>query len=68
MKITGGKWARDVNRLFIRCSCGNSIEHRANKWVVKCPNCGRIGNLQDLRDEYVNGEKGAGDGQDESSV
>lgn len=71
MKITGGKWAQDINLLFIKCSCGNSIVHRADRWIVKCPKCSRIENLQELRNEYANGvaeEKGAGNGQDESSV
>ena len=64
MKITGGKWTLKVNMLTISCDCGNTIVHPANKWVVKCPNCNRMGNLQELRDDYVSGNetKGVGDG------
>ena len=54
MKITGSKWMPDMSMLFIKCGCGNSIVHPANKWVIKCPKCGKIENLQDLREEYSN--------------
>ena len=55
MKITGSKWGPTANILFIKCNCGNTITHPVNKWVVKCPKCTRIGNLQDLREEDENG-------------
>jgi len=55
MKITGSKWGPTANILFIKCNCGNTITHPVNKWVVKCPKCTRIGNLQDLREEYAKG-------------
>lgn len=53
MKIVGAWWTSVVNQLKIDCDCGEAFYHRADRWRVKCPICGRLADLGDLREAYV---------------
>jgi hypothetical protein len=52
MRIEDAVWRPDVNLLIIRCGCGQTISHPANRWKVRCI-CGREENLHDIREAYV---------------
>lgn len=49
MKISNARWTDDVNMLIIECICGKRFEHRADRWIVKCPYCFRQDHLQRMR-------------------
>jgi hypothetical protein len=53
MRIVSAQWTPRVNYLFIECSCGASIPHRADRWRVVCKACGADGNLADIRLKYL---------------
>lgn len=51
MKIIGARWTLRYNVLKIVCECRAVFEHRADRWSVICPSCGRLGSLADIRKE-----------------
>ena len=53
MKITGAHWTPQVNVLHITCACGMCFDHRADRWRVCCPWCGRCADLTELRGTFV---------------
>jgi hypothetical protein len=52
MHIVGARWTPSINMMEVRCQCGITFDHRADRWTVRCP-CGRTDHLQKLRDRYV---------------
>ena len=56
MKIIGATWTAVVNLLLIECICDNKFYHRADRWNVKCHNCGGHANLRDLREAIKPGD------------
>lgn len=52
MVITSAEWTPSRNMLYIKCPCGQTILHPANKWRVAC-SCGRTDRLDKIRDRYV---------------
>jgi predicted RNA-binding Zn-ribbon protein involved in translation (DUF1610 family) len=60
MIIVDASWTPEVNWLKIRCSCGQHFEHRADRWWVRCPECGRREHIEVLRLRYssLGGKKG----------
>ena len=53
MRIESARWTAQVNKLFLRCDCGELFEHRADRWNATCPKCGKWGHLNAIRDEWV---------------
>jgi predicted ATP-dependent serine protease len=53
MRIEDAYWQGDVNHLLIRCGCGERIDQRADRWLVRCPACGHKNNLSEIRERYV---------------
>ncbi len=53
MRIVGATWNSYSNVLIIQCPLGHRIVHHANRWRVKCPECGREENLGDIRKCYA---------------
>ena len=49
MKIIDTKWTPKVNLLKIKCSCGEEFWHRADRWTLQCPECGRQEGIVALR-------------------
>lgn len=52
LKIINAEWTPKYNLLIIRCDCRGVFKHRADRWVVKCPDCLKQENLGHLRDQY----------------
>lgn len=53
MMIVDARWTSRVNMLIVRCDCGNKWEHRADRWRVSCPQCGRSERLDMVRERWV---------------
>lgn len=52
-RIIDARWTKTVNMLTIRCGkCMSIFEHRADRWQVRCPECGKQAGLNKLRKEY----------------
>ena len=59
-RIIGARWTPKVNMLKIRCGrCDAIFEHRADRWTVRCPSCGKQGGLGKIRHNWVHYEQGA---------
>lgn len=54
MHLLSARWTARVNILLIRCDCGRSLEHPANRRRVVCSGCGKVSMLEKIRDEYAN--------------
>ena len=52
MRIVDARWTQAINMLVIACECGRRYEHRADRWVVRCP-CGRTARIEQLRDRWL---------------
>ena len=53
-KIIDGKWTPMINMLIMTCGdCLSIFDHRADRWTVRCPDCGKQAGLGKLRKEYV---------------
>jgi len=50
MKIIDARWTPQINILLILCTCGNTFEHRADRWRCRCFNCHREERLDKIRD------------------
>jgi len=50
MRIVDARWTSLVNLLRVQCSCGHIFEHQADRWVAKCPACGRRESLRKIRE------------------
>jgi predicted RNA-binding Zn-ribbon protein involved in translation (DUF1610 family) len=57
MRLRDAEWTPEINLLLIDCDCGQRIKHRADRWKVRCPACGREDNLHRLREDYVRQRK-----------
>lgn len=57
MKIIGAEWSNLINYLRIECICDKIFLHRADRWRVVCPRCGRYSNLSTLREKYLKERK-----------
>lgn len=53
MKIVGARWTPGINMMVIACSCGRQFEHRADRWIVHCPQCKRQEHLGSLRENVT---------------
>lgn len=53
MRIINAIWELSCNILIIQCECRYEIAHRADRWNVKCANCGRMGTLREIRERYL---------------
>ena len=58
MRIVDAFWTKVINYLVILCDCGKQFNHRSDRWNVRCGFCGKVGNLQTLRDRYLNEKEG----------
>lgn len=57
-KIIDAKWTPYCNILIMKCGrCDAIFEHRANRWTVRCPSCGKQGGLEKIRKNYVKNKK-----------
>lgn len=54
MMLTDARWHPSHNRMVVICECGETILHWANRWTVRCLQCGRTDDLERLRHAYVN--------------
>ena len=61
MKIVGSRWSSRANEIKLRCDCDEEFYHWANRWMVKCPVCGRVEHLQDLRERWFLDRVGSDD-------
>ena len=53
-RIVGARWTCRINMLKIECGyCGGEFEHRSDRWRVRCPDCGEVGGLKQIRDDWV---------------
>ncbi len=52
MRIVEAKWTPRVNVLTIECECGKLFDHRTDRWRAKCPKCGTVQDLGDIRERY----------------
>jgi len=44
------RWTRKVNLLIVVCdACGTVLQHRMDRWRVRCPVCGRTERVEKLR-------------------
>ncbi len=57
MKIVGARWGPTVNILKIMCSCGQEFQHRADRWRVRCPECGQSVEPRQLHGHHVDYSK-----------
>lgn len=53
MHIKDVRWTPVVNMLIIECDNHHTFEHRADRWQVRCPECGDHRNLGRLRQFYM---------------
>jgi hypothetical protein len=53
MTIIDAVWTPVVNMLVLRCRCGVSTHHRADRWRVVCEGCRASAHLGAIRAEYV---------------
>jgi Zn finger protein HypA/HybF involved in hydrogenase expression len=53
MDIIDVRWDFKVNMLKIKCYCGEEYEHRADRWKMQCPKCGKRADLFQAREEYA---------------
>lgn len=53
MRIVGGEWTKIINYLFIRCKCNKEFKVRVDRWIIRCPGCGKSENIGVLRDRYM---------------
>jgi len=48
------RWTREVNLLIVVCdACGPVLQHRMDRWVVRCPTCGRTDRVERLRNDLA---------------
>jgi len=53
-KIIDARWNYKINILIIRCgACKALFEHRADRFTVRCPTCGKQGELTKMREEWA---------------
>jgi len=52
MRIEGACWTPSINRLLIRCQCGNLTKQSADRWKVRCY-CGLEENLAAIRTRHA---------------
>lgn len=56
VRIIDAKWTEKVNLLTIKCGgCNYVFDHRADRWNVICKQCGRITNINWVREKYAKG-------------
>jgi len=54
-RIIDVRWTPQINMLKMRCGgCDAIFEHRADRWTVRCPSCGKQGGLAKIRQDWVN--------------
>jgi uncharacterized OB-fold protein len=46
MNIVNAIWTPQGNILIIKCACGKTFTHPADKTVVICPHCKKQGNMK----------------------
>jgi len=48
-RIVDADWTPEVNILLIRCRCGVTAKHRADRWIFRCPSCFHEESLEVIR-------------------
>ena len=56
VKIVDAEWTPQINMMVILCDCGVRFRHRADRWHVRCPQCGRRDHLRELRNRIQPGD------------
>lgn len=49
VEVLDVKWFSDVNRIKVKCECGNVFWVRVDRWWSKCNDCGRSYDIKELR-------------------
>jgi hypothetical protein len=39
-------WTPQVNIYYLLCTCGEIFQHRADRWLARCPVCGKSGYVE----------------------
>ncbi len=54
MKAKFVYWTPKINVLSIECEeCENSFDTPMNRWKIKCPWCGAVGDMHTIRNELA---------------
>jgi hypothetical protein len=56
MKIIGAVWTTEINIYNIQCDCGYKFKHRSDRWMIRCPFCKKVNNVEDLRNAIKPGD------------
>ena len=68
-RIIGARWTKRFNLLKMSCGRCNAIfEHRADRWTIRCPSCGKQAGLGKVREAYARSNRpltNTGGGADE---
>lgn len=51
MRILGAEWRPGGNILQVLCDCQKLFDHRADRWIAKCPHCGNHDRVNRMRQE-----------------